>query len=252
MTHRKHGLGVIGLCLVAALGLMAFAGSAQAKGTWKHNTAAMTVFPQAVTSEKDSEDFTLLTFFGTTPVKILCKKLTVTNGLLTAEGKSTGTLEFSENCEFFLNGAVQPKCKPAEPIVANVKDLLFKHLADGKTYDLFSPAEGTTFVTLKLGTQEPGINECAAGEKAPVTGTAVIEGCKPTTPENEANGLESEVVKHLIQQSKSTTLFTATGFKNELKYGSKEATLDGSVWLKLSAAGTLSGQNWSGVGISED
>ncbi len=251
MTHRKHGLGVIGLCLVAALGLMAFAASAQAKGTWKHNGAAITDATAKIVGEKDSALFKLLSKVGNTPIHITCEKLTVSEGLLLLEGKSTGKLEFSENCKFFtLNGGVAVEiktCKPLEPIVAKVKDLLFKHLGDEKTYDLFSPADGTlNFTSIHLG------EECAFGLSIPVTGHAVIEGCKPVSPEAETNGFETEVVKHLIQQAPENVALWTGSFKNGLFFGVNPATIDGSEWLKLDPAGTLAGQKWSGVGITKD
>jgi hypothetical protein len=250
MTGKRAWLKVIGLCLVAAaLGLIAFAASAQAKGTWKHNGATITDNPTKIVGEKDSALFKLLSKTGATEIHITCEKLTVSNGLLLLDGNSTGTLEFSE-CRFFtLNATLtvateQMACLPLEPIVAKVKDLLFKHLANEKTYDLFSPAvAGQPFTTLHLGI------ECAFGELLPITGNVVIEGCKP---EGEANGLESEVVKHLIQQAPENTELWTGSFKNELKYGVNAATLDGSEWLKLDPAGPLAGQKWSGVGITKD
>jgi hypothetical protein len=247
MTHRKHGFGVIGICLVAALGLMAFAASAQAKGTWRHNNAgAITTSPSTIVGEKDSAEFVLKSKSGLTAIEVLCKKLVISEGKLLLEGKSTGKLEFSE-CQFLGKGMVLGECKPLEPIIAKVKDLLFKHLANGKTYDLFSPEDGTlNFTTLHLG------EGCAFGQMVPITGHAVIEGCKPTTPENEANGLETEVVKHLIQQAPENTALWTGSFKNGLFYEGNAATITGSEWLKLDPAGPLAGQTWSGVGITED
>ncbi len=232
MTRKKQGLGVIGICLIAALSLMAFAGSAQAKGTWKSGGATIT--SGTIVSEEDSKEFVLLSKSGTTAIEILCETLTLSEGKLEAEGKGSGELKFSKNCRFLAKGVVQASCKPVEPIVAKVKLLLFKHLADGKTYALASPLDGTLkFTTLKLGA------ECAFGENIEVSGHVVLEDC--------AGIFSTEAAKHLIQQSASTTLFTAAGFTNALKYGANAATLDGSTWLKLST-----GANWSGVGISED
>jgi hypothetical protein len=245
MTHKKYGFRVIGLCLVAALGLMAFAASAQAKGLWAHNGADITENPAKIVGEKDSEEFVLASKSGATPIKVLCKKLVVNEGKLLLEGKSTATLEFSE-CQFLTGtpGTVQPSCKPLEPIVSKVKDLLFKHLANEKTYDLFSPADGTlNFTTLHLG------EECAFGQLVPITGHAVIEGCKPA---GEANGLETEAIKHLIQQAPENTALWTGSFKNGLFYEGNAAKIEGSEWLKLDPAGPLTGQSFSGVGITKD
>jgi hypothetical protein len=131
--------------------------------------------------------------------------------------------------------------------VAKVKDLLFKHLANEKTYDLFSPEDGTLdFTTLHLG------EECGFGDPIKITGHAVIEGCKPALPEPETSGFETEVVKHLIQQAPENTALWTGSFKNGLFFGSNPATLTGSEWLKLDPAGSLAGQKWSRVGFTQD
>lgn len=232
MKRRKQGLSVIGLCLIAALGLMAIAGSAQAKGAWRSGGVVLT--SGTIVSEKDSIEYVLLSKSGTTPIEILCEKLILAEGKLEAEGKGTGKLEFSENCRFLAKGVVQSSCKPAESITSKVKILLFEHLADKKTYALMSPADGTLkFTTLKLG------EECAFGQSIDLTGHAVLEDCQGLFSNDQA--------KHLIQPSQSSTLFTATGFQNALKYGANPASLDGSLWLKLTT-----GANWGAVGISQD
>jgi hypothetical protein len=253
MADKRAWLKVIGLCLVAALGPMAFAASAQAKGLWRHNGVDITEDPAKIVGEKDSAIFKLLSKSGSIEIHITCELLTISTGLLLLEGKSKGTLEFSQNCRFFtLNASLTvatelPVCKPLEPIVAKVKDLLFKHLADEKTYDLFSPEDGTLkFTEIHLGP------ECAFGELIPITGHVVIEGCKPELPEPETNGLESEVVKHLVQQAPENTALWTGSFKNGLFYGGNPAKIDGSEWLKLDPAGPLAGQKWSGVGITKD
>jgi hypothetical protein len=222
---------------MAALGLMAVtAAGAQAKGDWRVNGVTTTGTIGVLGVVDPGSDFTLLSSFGAsnTPIAILCKTLTTDDGLLFVGGGSLATLLFTA-CETFLKSPpeLSKPCKPAEPIVAKVKDLLILH--NGKTYDLFSPDEGTTFATIKLG------EECAAGENVPVTGSLVAQ-CLWNNGGVTTIGCEHEEVSHLIEQAPAALFPSDT-----LSFGTHAASLDGAANLHLGAPNVNA--LWSGLGL---
>jgi hypothetical protein len=231
---------------MAALGLLAFAASAQAEagGKWLYLLTPGGVvdeIPSGTEVEAEAEtDFTLLTTVGGTAVKILCQKFKASEAKLESEGKSLGKLEFT-TCETFLNGTLTASCKPAEPITATVKDLLVLH--NSVTYDVFEPdttgksAEEIAeerFVQIALGAT------CTIGNKFNVKGLLPIKECSPNT-------LETHLVTHLIEEVQSLFAGQTEGGKTlpsyKLKFGANAATLDGSANLRLLGAG-FTGKEW--------
>ncbi len=169
MSHSKHRVRVLGLCLVAALGLMAFmAAGAQAQFGWLKDkvfiTVATPVHAVIHPLADGKKHSVLLSTFGATntPLEILCEKLVTENGSLVASEKAEGKIKLKfTSCQSFLNKVASAPCKPKEPIFATAKFHAILHLkGDKKIYLLFEPeVAGTPFTTLETS------EECAFGEK---------------------------------------------------------------------------------------
>lgn len=240
MSHTRHGLKTLGLCLVAALSLVALtAADAQAKGQWMVSNANVNA-PGEVTGELDSAEATLLSFVGATntPMAVLCTHLEIDNASLSNEGKSLGELKFS-TCRTLLNNVESMVCLPFEPLVAKVKGLLVKR--GGHTYDLFTPDEGTTFATLHF--DKDGTEECTLPEELSITGSIVAQ-CLFNNGGSVESGCEHELETQLIEQA-PVSLFPS----DVIKFGEKTMSLVGSVNLHLLAPHL--GETWSGLGETE-
>jgi hypothetical protein len=235
MSHSKFGLKALGLCLLAALSVMAFAATgAQAKGHWFVNLVLLTKTIKVEALE--GIDALLLSTFGAgnTPIEILCSKILVDDGLLFSDGSSLGLLLFS-NCQTFLKKEATPtkNCKPLEPIDANVVNLLIHH--NKKTYILFSP-KTKAFTTLHLG------ELCAAGENIEVTGSNVAECGLLLENLWHLEDCAVEKVQHEIREAPAG-LFPS----DLLSFGLRPAHLDGDVKLVLGGEHAL--EKWGGLAI---
>jgi hypothetical protein len=227
---RSHRLKAMGLCLMMALGLLAFAGSAQATvgSKWMVNGADITtnvLLPQVQITEIENKTASLLfTTGGGTKVEILCTNAELINVKLKAEGSLTeGSVKFS-GCLTKLNGSTSGPCKPftgAESgVVKTEKGLGLIILHEGAGLTLIKPETGTLLATIELG------EECSIGESVPVAGELVLKDAAFTT----------EAAEHLIAEGPLTSL-TALG---------QPATIDGSAWVKLVGTGH-EGLKWSGL-----
>jgi hypothetical protein len=235
MSHNKFGLKALGLCLLAALSVMAFAATgAQAKGEWKVNGVKLTtdIGVEALALEHSE----LLSTFGfNTKIQILCENVTVKDGLLFPDGSSLGELEFSKNCQTRTSLTLQENCKPLEPIVAKVRNLLIHH--NGDTYIRFTPHDALTFATLHLGAL------CAAGTNIQVKGSAVAECGLLVGGVWSHEDCNVEKDEHEIREVPGTTLFPS----DRLKFGQNPASLHGDIGLILN--GAHAGGTWSGQAL---
>jgi len=237
MRLSKHGLRAFGLCVLAALSLMAFSAvSAQAAPPeWK--VATKTIGAGEEAKIKNEADGTIQWLLEVQPLSILihCSTLTASGSIL-PNGASKGVLSFT-NCTLLVLNVekkfvTSTNCAVVEPIVANVKDQLF--LDGSTTYDRFEPAEGTTFTTIKFKTVA-GKEECLLPAENKVTGQQIVE-CPAAAP------CSTEAVTHLVSAVNNTTLF---GEAAQLKFGTNKAKLEGSGILSLESP---VGKNWSGIG----
>jgi hypothetical protein len=199
MSHRKLGLGTLGLCLVMMASLLCFCAAAQAEGNFWVERELASAF--AATVEVESEEdkaFTLVPKGGST---ISCEKVKLENGLLLLAGSSSGSLLF-EKCS---NGS---ECTVGN-ISVSLKGSLFLHGVS--TYD--SVESSTTVIKL---------TECKTPEEKKLLTIFVLE---------DANGeFEIDAVSHLVQVAPEALFKTLTE-KSELK-------LAGSIRLKLKGANT--------------
>jgi hypothetical protein len=237
---RKQGLRAIGLCLMAALGIMASAASAQAESGahWNVNGSPISaILLPEVQASLENGTGSLLTQVGLNAVKILCTAMEFEEADFKPEGGSLGRAKFS-GCDTFLNGTLAIKCLPKSPgqalgtILTNLlKDLIVLHPAVSATegYDRVEPDSGEPdpqFVNILLGAT------CAIGSEMPVYGKFTAKDCN-----NEGR---VEKVTHLYEEFAPLTdlrVFTAlTG---------PRATIDGSANISLTGAHV--GLRWSGI-----
>jgi hypothetical protein len=226
---RKHGLRAIGLCVMAALGIMAFAASAQAETNahWNIEGAPLNAGEESVQAAMENGTGSLLAQVGLNAVKLLCTALEFEGAVIKPSGGSLGKIVFT-GCKTFLNNVLAEKCAPKSEgaatgtILTNLlKDLIGLHPAVSATegYDTLEPEGGqdAQFVKILLGAT------CAIGSEMPVFGKFTLKDCN-----NEGR---VEKVTHLVEEFTPLTnlrLFTAlTG---------TPATIDGSSNVSLSGA----------------
>ncbi len=236
MTRSKHRSKSLGVCILAALGLLAFAAaSAQAQTGWLVNKAFTTSTKKVHASVHPLADgkkhLALLAEFGVaSKVEILCETLVIDDGLYFAgegaEGRATLLLS---TCETFINKVKSIACKPKEPLTATTKLHAILHTkGDKKTYLLGEPeVKGNPFMTLEVG------EECAFGAKVEITGDLVAE-CLNEKLEKNTAGTDyclEDMVHHLIQEApkKLFELGEGTGKFHELLFGARSASLEGIV-----------------------
>jgi len=232
MRNGKHRLGLIGLCVTAALVLTAFAAaSAQAKPEWMVNNTNVTselkvelgIEIEPLGASKEIHVVLLSTALGT-PIAILCSVAEAKNEVLLAGGVGDGEISF-KTCQTSLNGVSSPPCKPAEPIVAKGRLLISLH--EGKAYTLAEPASGSTkFTTINLG------EECSVGEEFDVTGQLWLEDCTKNGSGVCENKAETELLVHLVQEGK-----VPAEKLGGLFFGANKASLDGSANIRLKDGG---------------
>jgi hypothetical protein len=235
---RKQGLRAIGLCVMAALGIMAFAASAQAEPGAHWNVAGVPIAgEQSVQATLENGTGSLLLQSGLNAVKILCTTMEFEEAVLKVEGGSLGRAKFS-GCDTFINGTLAKNCLPKSSgqvlgtILTNLlKDLIVLHKAVSATegYDRIEPEGGPhgEFVNILLGAT------CAIGSELPVYGIFAVKDCN-----NEGR---VEKVTHLYEEFKPLTDLRVF---HPLAEGTT-ATIDGSANVSLSGGNV--GRSWSGI-----
>lgn len=235
---RKHGLRTLGLCLMAALGLMAFSSVAQA-AEWYIN--GVTLKKTETISGKNTTEQLFEMQLGKSKNVIIfhCQKLTIDEGRIFGneeEHPGTGLVTFLyTSCPTLLNG-IAWSCKPVEPIQLKARILLILH--EGKTYLLVEPDTGTSFGELGF---RFGEESCLA--TGPITGEMVYQCLEPAgTPVDCATSR----VTQLLSPASSAIFNGATlPLAQGLKWGSNLMTLNGSMALELS--GVNIGKPWGGT-----
>jgi len=240
MSYTKNGLRALGVCLVAALGLMAFsAAAAQAQTGWLVNKAFITstqkmnatIHPLPLSGFKHTE---LLAEPLGTKMEILCGVLAVDDGLIFANEKAEGlaAILLFTDCRtyLFIAGVLTESkvCKPDEPIEGKVKARAFLHLkkpngesGDKKTYLLFEPEVlGGDLAVIKFPNEE-----CVFNPSLLVSGTLVAECLNEKLEKNTAltDYCLEDLVHHLIQEAPNQKELFGDG----MLVGNRPAALDG-------------------------
>lgn len=247
MGYAKNMLGVLVLCLAAALGLMAVSASgAQAQAGWLVNGAFInstrtvdgTIHPLKATAPTERHMLLSGTALGG-KVKILCEELTVDDGLLFANEKAEGLAIFLfSTCPVLLNEIVVHVCEILQPITMHVKFHAILH--NSLTYLLFEPGTtGQPFVKIKFPNEE-----CPLFPERELAGSWVVQCLSEALKTmEEATGKPdlclSDLVHHLISEAPNQKLFGSDG----LTFASNAAKLEGILDLLMSGAD--SGKTWA-------
>jgi hypothetical protein len=252
MKHIK----TLGLCFVAALGLVALVASS-ASATWLVEGA--TVVEKEVTAEvhplKNGEKHVVV-LVPAKELEQLCEKVTTSGGKIYNGTLLLATLEFTK-CKTFQKGKESPGCKPKEPIVTKIRAHLILHPASELTWLLVEPdlknAKGEEIAPpgSKFTTIEYNEETCALPNseiKGEIVHECLTEDLK--TMEEALNKPDlclSELVNHLTQEvpGAQRSLFGITAEK-ELKYGANPMFIDGILKWFLVEGGAATGKRWSG------
>ncbi len=227
MNHRKRGLRALGVSMLAALGLMAFAASgAQGSGTLlvlnPEKTALLTgfgTFPLTGTALNTLTNKLLVLGLN---MEIFCHTVTIT-GSLSETGTGTLTI-LLENCltQGVSGGALTGAVCTIPHITHKFKALVVLHSGNtalsqsqhgtgtGEPYILFTPEDLLTFATVTNNT------ECALPE------TAKVKGCFVAKVDN--------LNYAPFHDTKTTGMLTLFGCK--INYGANEAHLDAEVRIE--------------------
>ncbi len=246
MIRRKHRLSALGVCLLAAMSVMALAaGSAQAEtgAKWLINGTQLSGSESITGSTAAGSSFLLEVLEeGVTTEVIHCSTLNIDEGKIEEpNGKNLGVLLFT-NCltlVLFEGELVDPEiCDPVEPVVAEVKSLLIldpNETGTKKPYILFEPdnAEG---IFTELEFKDP----CPLPPAVPITGSKVAECVTLSGGVYVADTCLTEKVTQLIRPVQSLTLFP----EDKLFFGVNEAHFEGVAALELSGANEE--EPWSG------
>jgi hypothetical protein len=225
MSFRKHGLKVLGLSVMAALGLMSFSASF-AHATWLENGAAITGLKNA-TGEVDLLGVLEVPALS---VEIDCATFSVKKGEILGSSEATepnvGHLELLyEKCDAYgtsptLGPDNNGKCEIYETsanrtALTNEGNILAKALALVVTHN------GKQYVLVKNISAQIFSRECTALPNGlTVTGDVTLDL-------HEGGGTNR--IKQLA------TVANLTLFPNQLKYGINPAFLLGSVWVSLAS-----------------
>jgi hypothetical protein len=225
MTRSRLSLQALGLWAIV---LMTFATVAQAeKGAqWMVNGKNIengTLKPLLQSTVES--DMVFLFTLGGIAVKVLCKAMELVNFSLLAEGSlSEGKIKFSQ-CVTIVKESVVLPCLPntggAVDVIESSAGAGLFVLVGGVGMILFKPAKGEFFTVFKTS------EECALGADIKIEGELVLKDCQ--------NKFKEEATTHLLEADPSSTL----------KVGSKPATLEGSLNVKL--VGEHSNLQWSGL-----
>jgi hypothetical protein len=231
MSIKRNGLKVLGLSLVAVLGLMAFM-AVGAQAGWlieKVEIAAET----EVTAKAHTPG--ILTI-AKKNIELKCTELGAQSLKLIPKTTAKGEIQF-KNCVTISpigSGTVQASCKPVEPIKASGQAKLILHPeVGGKNYVLFEPATGSTKFAI---VEFPG--GCALVETSEITGHLVVECGKLVSEKFVGGDCKEEEATHLVQPNE--TLFPT----DTLNFGKNAATLKGIAAVTL--AGANAGKLWAG------
>ncbi len=240
MNYRKQGLRALGLSLLAALGLMAFAAAgAQASGEFLIAEPTNPNWLEETITGKLENALTSSLLILNLNHELICHEATVT-GNINSHGH--GHVDFElENC--YVQGVsggvlVGAKCSYFDIIIKTLALVILHEggtkltldglggaehkLGKGTPYILFTPLDGLTFATVVIGE-----SECAMPAESRLKGCFVASIQKP---------FEDEVVK-LISSKGLLELFGCT-----ILYGANQAHL--SLDALFSLSGSEIGKKW--------
>ncbi len=229
MNLKMHGLKVLGIALITALGLMAFtAAGAQATGEWKIGGQTMTAL--GITEESFTGNLGTgikrLFLIKSLNIEIKCSAWQALNALIRGHGHLK-LRDLLKICKVFADEGEEPELsacgvKSTGKAAGEIETVEIEGeviLSEGTNYVLTKPAVAGPFATIE-------ITGAACAEKGsyPLTGTVVY-------------ALGTEAKELFITPVKE---FTGDG----LKFGENKAFMGGAALLQLTGAKT--GAAWTG------
>jgi len=230
MTYRKFGLGL----LISAVGLMAFAATAQAANPgYLIGGAPVGTLTATATGSQIGDGYLLVAALN---LELRCKKFSVQSGNIDSNTVGLGKLLYEECAPLEMTGlGVFDDCEipgghvsaeatllPAEILTTNAFALLAEKIK--ATILIHSPEE-----------------ECVLPESNTVKGELclVIDDNNTTTPDVLASStIQSTCKPRTTLEGLNNELPTQTGsnFKDQLLYGAQTANVDGTATLSLTGA----------------
>jgi hypothetical protein len=230
-------LRTLGLCLMAALSLMAFVGATQASALWLESgvtiASNLEINAKVVGLEAAHSVVHVVLEIPAKEFELLCKKVVAAKDglLLTGTVLIKKLLEFTE-CENFQKKVLSKGCKPSEPIVFSFLSHLILHAE--LTYILDEPEEGQT----RFASIDYNEETCALPDST-ITGSLVLECLGEEWQLMATTKVDyclSELKNHLITEA-PRALFPS----DVLKYGANEMFFRGVLSLALNTGNPFSG-----------
>jgi len=268
---KNNRLGLIGLCITAALSLMAFgaagaqaagctAGSPTLKPCWmlgganvtSNTTVKAVLSPEEIEFENGTgvdkvKAALLLTETSVGPTWISCKKAEGTAVTIEAGGKASGNVEFNECTTSLSEGGhmkLLPNCNPTQPISAggHIEIVLHESEPYARVY-----GNGDELVFAEVKFPENGLCSGLEGNTFKVKGWTFVKDCKKL--------FEKEELTHLVEEAELQALALEIEFeksnhekvkvKGGLFFGTHSAKIDGSGILEVFKGTTM--ETFSGL-----
>ena len=240
MNHRKHGLRLSGLLAVVALGVMAFAGSAQAlTPTFLVGGVSGTTLPATIGAKQVGTGTMLVPGLN---FQLSCKEFSVEKGDIVSGSDAKSVLLYKGCTTLDVKTLAESPCEVVEPIKAEAL-LLPAETTDGKFAILAEKIKALVKLIL-VGTL-PAPKPCILPEDNTVTG----EVCFKIT--DATNDTVAPLIEAPATCKNRSTLeglnneVTTGGFPDLVKYGAQPVTLDGKAVLSL-----IEGHNGLTLGVS--
>lgn len=230
MKRRSDGFKVAAAaCLALAIGVATLSAiSAQAEPGAFFEIQENPMVETVPFASEDDGHVTLLV--ASLNLEILCEKFTIGEGkgtLFRTTGKALATPEYTE-C---MASKISPKEVIPCVVTVTASPVVGLLILLGKTtYALIEPDKVSVFATINFSKEV-----CPLPPHVNVTGSLVLEDC------GELKDLGAKLVRHLVEPAEKG-LFP----EHTLKYGTNEATVDGSTRLLLT--GEYFNKFWKGIG----
>jgi hypothetical protein len=235
MNERKHGARLLGLLVVAALGVMAFAASAQAvaPGFLVNGLPAGDLLPKLEGTIEAGTVGTMLV--PGLNFELNCTAFTTDEGIINTNTDAKAVLLYTGCSTLSISKLPEEiDCHVKEPIKAEALLLpteLKKPVLDGPAI-LAEKIKALVILELKgkaLPGEEP-ITPCILPLDNTVTGDACFQ-ILPGTNDTKLPLLLANANIECLEVIALESLTLGAGKKDEVKYGAQVVTLDGSVFL---------------------
>jgi hypothetical protein len=231
MNHRKHGLRLSGLLVVVALGVMAFAASAQAANPG-FLIAGKPALAATGTIVKDAGSPNTMLVEGLN-FQLTCSAFTVDEAVINTTTDAKGVLLYTGCTTLDFTNKTEIECHVVEPIKAEAL-ILPAETTDGK-FALLAEKVKALIKLIKTGTLGAP-KPCVLPEDNTVTGEVCFKITDATNDTTEPLAETSTACKNRAALEGLNNEVTTGGFPDLLKYGGQDVVLHGTALLKLTGA----------------